>query len=300
LILISVGYPDIMFVINKYRDDMPFPKRLLEDIIFKIRYIVLFFSNNRKIRTFLFYPQYPSKRSVLHKIVGLLNYNRTNNPEMKFDYVINWQDKTFRKDIPFLNELNKKKHVINLSCNDISKKYIDIVFNSVFGYCTEVDPHTYKGFCVKKNNINALHDGELVECPINNPDDNYIYQKLINNTYGDDLVQDYRTPVIKGNIPIVYLKRRPLSGRFARENTTSRIGDPNEVFSNDEKIKIKEFCEKLNLEFGDLDVLRDNDDRKIYIVDVNNTAHGPSQLTKKEKKRALEILTNEFKKAFLS
>ena len=290
----------ILFITNKYRDDMPLPKRLLEDVVFKIRYIVLYFRNKRKIKTFLFYPQYPSKRSVLHKIAGLMNYNRTNNPHLKFDYVINWQDTTFRKDIPYLLELNNKLHVINLHCNNISKKYIDSVFKAVFGYCTEIDPRIFKGKCVKKNNINALHDGQIIECPVNNPDENYIYQKLINNIYDDNLVQDLRTPVINGNIPVVYLKRRPIPGRFAREKTTSRIGNPDEIYSAEEKANIKKFCEKLNLEYGDMDILRDNDDGRIYIVDVNNTPHGPSQLTKKEKKYALEVLAGEFKKAFMS
>ena len=87
---------------------MPLPKRLLEDIIFRFRYLRLYFKNNRKVRTFLFYPQYPSKRSVLYKIFGLMDYNRTNNPVLKYDYVINWQHATFRKEIPFLEELDKK------------------------------------------------------------------------------------------------------------------------------------------------------------------------------------------------
>jgi hypothetical protein len=289
-----------MFIINKYREDMPFPKRLLEDIIFRLRYLRLYLKNKREVKTFLFYPHYPSKRSVLYKILGLMDYNRTNNPELKYDYVINWQHETFREKIPFLEELNKKKPVINLNCNDISKKYIDSVFKSVFGYCTEINPATYKGICVKKNNINAMHDGKIIECPVNDPDKNYIYQKLINNIYDDKLVQDIRTPVIKGHIPIVYLKRRPIEGRFAREKTTSRIGNPDKIFSDEEKSKIKKYCEKLELEYGDLDILRDNDDGKIYIVDVNNTPHGPSQLSKKEKKLVLEILAREFKKAFMS
>jgi len=289
-----------MIITNNYRDDMPFPKRLLEDIIFKIRYLTLFFKNGRKIKTFLFYPQYPSKRSVLHKILGVLNYNRTNNPKFKFDYVINWQDTTFRKEIPFLTELNKKQHVINLNCNNISKKYVDNVFRSVFAYCTEIDPVTYKGVCVKKNNINALHDGQIIECPVDKTDKNYIYQKLINNTYNDHLIQDLRTPIIKGNIPIVFLRRRPIEGRFAREKNTSRIGNPDEIYSNEEKNKIRKFCEKMNLEYGDLDILRDNDDGKIYIIDVNNTPHGPSQLSKKEKKHALQVLSDEFQKAFFN
>ena len=289
-----------MIITNNYRDDMPFPKRLLEDIIFKIRYLTLFFKNGRKIKTFLFYPQYPSKRSVLHKILGVLNYNRTNNPKFKFDYVINWQDTTFRKEMPLLSALNKKQHVINLNCNNISKKYVDSVFKSVFGYCTEVDPLTFKGVCVKKNNINALHDGQIIECPVDKPDKNYIYQKLINNTYNDHLIQDLRTPIIKGNIPIVFLRRRPIEGRFAREKNTSRIGNPDEIYSNEEKNKIRKFCEKMNLEYGDLDILRDNDDGKIYIIDVNNTPHGPSQLSKKEKKHALQVLSDEFQKAFFN
>jgi hypothetical protein len=289
-----------MFITNRYRHDMPLPKRLLEDIIFKLRYIKLYFKNDRKIRTFLFYPQYPSKRSVLYKITGLMGYNRTNNNRLKFDYVINWQDTTFRKRIPFLQELHKKRQVINMNCDDISKKHVSEIFESVFGYPVKVDPTTYKGYCVKKNNINAKHDGKIIECPVDNADENYIYQKLVNNIFDDKLVQDYRTPVIRGNVPIVFLKRRPVEGRFAREKTTSRIGNPDEIYSSQERNKIKEFCTKMKLEYGDLDVLRDNDDGRIYIVDANNTPHGPSQLTKKEKKYALEILTREFKKAFMN
>jgi hypothetical protein len=288
-----------MFIINNYREDMPFPKRLLEDIIFRLRYLRLYLKNNREIKTFLFYPHYPSKRSVLYKIAGLMNYNITNNPGLRYDYVINWQHETFRKKIPFLEKLHKNKYVINLNCNNISKKYVDSVFKSVFGYSTEVDPVKFKGLCVMKNNINAMHDGKIIECPVFNPDKNYIYQKLINNTWDNNLVQDLRTPVIKGNIPIVYLKRRPIESRFAREKTTSRIGNPDEIYSAEEKYRIKMFCEKMNLEYGDMDILRDNDDGKIYIVDVNNTPHGPSQLSKKGKKQALEILAGEFKKAFM-
>ena len=67
-----------------------------------------------------------------------------------------------------------------------------------------------------------------------------------------------------------------------------------------EKQKISLFCTNLGLEFGSLDILRDMDEGKIYIVDANNTPHGPAKLSRKEAALAVQILAEIFKKEYLT
>ena len=43
----------------------------------------------------------------------------------------------------------------------------------------------------------------------------------------------------------------------------------------DELNKIHRFCAKIGMDYGEVDVLRDRDDGRIYIVDANNTPSGP-------------------------
>jgi hypothetical protein len=52
---------------------------------------------------------------------------------------------------------------------------------------------------------------------------------------------------------------------------TSRIVQTHEAFSADELAKILEFTSRMQLECGDLDVVRDQDDHRLYIVDANTT-----------------------------
>ena len=72
------------------------------------------------------------------------------------------------------------------------------------------------------------------------------------------------------------------------------------MFSEDELAKISRFCHKMQLDFGGLDILRDNQDGRIYIVDVNKTDMGPPfALPLKEKLRAVDILAKQFKSVML-
>jgi hypothetical protein len=68
-----------------------------------------------------------------------------------------------------LHELARDHWVVNLHCRDISKRHVEAVFSQVFGYSSLVDPTTYEGLCVCKNDSNAIADKELVRCPIKDP-----------------------------------------------------------------------------------------------------------------------------------
>jgi hypothetical protein len=274
----------------------------MQDILKKTEQEISFyfnrFLNGRKAKTILFYPEYPHKRTIVYKILKHLKYNITANPAHHFDLAFFWIDSTFRKEEPVLKRINNQK-VINIKCRDISKAKISEVFEEVFGYGMNINPLVYSGECVKKNNLNAKHDGIIVQCPVENTEEGFIYQKVINNIINDELVMDLRIPVLRGKIPFIYLKYKKLVDRFTNDLYKSEIASVNEYLTMDEVKNISEFCLRLGLDYGELDVLRNKDDRKIYIVDVNYTPWGPpAKLTEVEDRMAVKRMSEAFKNIY--
>lgn len=184
---------------------------------------------------------------------------------------------------------------LNFDCVDISKTHVSTVFKQVFGYDLMVDPETYSGDMVAKSEHNGAHDGHIVKGPVK-PQNNIVYQKVIDNRSPGDHVADLRCPTLFGRPALVFIKERPEAQRFENLNTKCRIERPSDLFSSDELDKISQFCQKMNLDFGGLDILRDAVDGRIYIVDVNKTDMGPPlALSLKEKLRATDILAKAFK-----
>lgn len=250
----------------------------------------------------IFYPEMPKKRSVLGRIFKILKYQIVNDLSQAEDaqFIVNWDFATYRTSYPELLELSKTREVINIHCIDISKKHVDQIFGNIFGYKTIIDPTTFKGKCVKKGDMNAVHDGTIVECPIEKPDPEYIYQKLINNKANEHFIEDIRVPIFKDHIPFVYIKNRPIDTRFASLNSKVSVAETEKILSKEEVNKILLFCHEMGLDYGELDVLRDRDDKKIYIVDANNTPGGPPINTYSGQLTALRKLVLAFDKQFTS
>lgn len=265
------------------------------------RYLIGKFDKENVSRTILFYPDKPDYSQVLYKICSALRCKMTSSLGSEPNLIVAFQDTTKRAHAPLLAEIAASNFVVNQYCDDISKTKVEDVFHSVFGYGTFVDPETHTGFCVMKSNDNAMHDGEVVECPTTATRSDVVYQKLINNTLEEDEVLDIRVPIIKGEIPFVYLKYRSLKARFSNMNARVTMGTVESVFTSSEIARIKQFAEKLSLDFGELDILRDVDDGVIYIVDVNNTPCGPpNHLKKADSARAIEILSKTFDTEFFA
>ena len=167
-----------------------------------------------------------------------------------------------------------REHWINGNCTDISKSRVAEAFFEVFGYDLAVDPRSYSGAVVEKSENNAAHDGRVLQAPIETCKDGYVYQRLIDNSVGDEVI-DLRPCVIGNDIPFVYLKWRPKQTRFSNENTRIKAVKAKKVFSDEEIAGIIQLSRKLGLDFGELDVLRDKIDGRIYIVDVAKTPHSP-------------------------
>jgi hypothetical protein len=285
----------------KYRKGMPLPEMVFKDIRYFFKWTVNLICSGLNTRTIFVYPHYPSSGSTLYKVADKLRYNLTNkiNFAKNADIIVYWEYLTFRKEFELLEQISDQK-VINLLSRDISKVFVDRAFRKVFGYSTFIDPVTYDKPYVKKNDINACHDGEIILHKVDSPETGYIYQKLIDNSADDNTVLDFRVPVVDGTIGFIYLKYRNKKIRFTNSTERTIVKPIEDIFSENEIHLINKFCREIHLEYGELDVLRDNDDKKIYIVDVNNTPQGPpANLDKRAAKQAIGKIAEAFKTKFL-
>ncbi len=242
-------------------------------------------------KTVFFYPSRPHPMEILYKVFHLSGYRITDNPNVKADIVVNYEDTTVRTRNDIAKYLKGNQYVINRYCTDIRKEKVEVMFRRVFGYGLKINPQTHKGNYIKKSNLNAMHDGVVLTVP-KKPQRGYVYQKVVNNQI-KDTVLDFRAPFIIGTIPFVYLKYRPVETRFSNTNRYAKITNTKNVFSQNEIEKIRKFCKLMGLDYGELDILRDNDDKRIYIVDVNNTPSGPpNHIQKGDYWKALTIITD--------
>jgi hypothetical protein len=155
-----------------------------------------------------------------------------------------------------------------------------------------------------KANGNGLHLGEVIECPTKVRRDGFVYEKLINNEVQNGLVEDIRVPIFRNTIPFVYLKYRSVQERLVdRKHTLSKtlIAKVSDLLTEEEVEKINQFCEKIGLDYGEIDILRDRGEQKIYIVDVNNDPSGPpSPISGDNSPTAIVRLAQAFEETFLA
>ena len=287
-----------MYIINKYYNK-PYWKWIYKDIKYIIRSWILYYKNNRKNKTVLFYPEYPKRMNLLHQIFKSLDFNITNNPNLSFQYGVKCFDTTidYGTSSEILQELSKNYLIINKGSVDISKKTVDKVFFEVFKYSSLVNPLSYEGRFIRKSNQNATHDGVIFDKPISSVDDRFIYQRLINNAYDNNTSIEMRVPVIKGYIPFIYYKYKPINDRLGWKILNAEIVDTDKALTSEEQEKIVLFCKKMMLDFTELYILRDIDSQKIYITDANSNPTGPPKFV--ARKEALQKLAQAFNKYML-
>jgi hypothetical protein len=243
----------------------------------------------------LFYPQPPRLEAILTVLCARLGYEIVVNPEAPHDLALFWTTRTIRRANGTLGRLARRGPVVNLGCDDIGKRRVDRVFRSVFGYGSLVDPRTHRGVAVRKSNLNAQHDGRIVRCPVRTVRRTSVYQRLIDNTAAGAFADDLRTPVFGGEIPFVYVIRKPLKARFGSP-TAERIAETADVFSPDEIEKIRRFAAAMGLDYAELDILRDAGDGRIVIVDANPTPWGPTALAPGDLDRTYSRLAAAFER----
>jgi hypothetical protein len=186
----------------------------------------------------------------------------------------------------------------NYACRDVSKSHVARVFAEVFGYPLLLDPATHQGLAVEKSETNGDHSGRVVLCPTPRRE-GYCYQRLIDTTGEGEaaaFIHDLRTPTVGGRPIAVLTKRKPADDRFSIHNLSVTLSSPEAIYSPDELGLIGRYCQAMGLDWGSLDILRDRQDGRIYIVDVNKTDVGPViALPLRDKLRSTMMLANALK-----
>ncbi|MFM7727692.1 MAG: hypothetical protein ACKO7B_13380 [Flavobacteriales bacterium] len=284
---------------NRYRSNMPWSEVLLKDLQSLFTDTISWLLNGCRLPVLVVYPDYPSKKTTIYKISRKLRFRITNKRIQRASHVM-WFHDTTHATSEVLVQSFPNHSVINRRCTDISKKHVDRVHQAVFGYSTIIDPRSYSGNAVVKSDINALHDGEIVRCPVAVPNEKAVYQVLIHNETTSGEYLDYRVPIIQGTIPLVYSKYKRSEVRFTNDVHRSELHTPAEKFSEEELSLIASMASAMGCEFGEFDVLRDNASGRIYVIDVNKTPYGPPKgLPAADARKAINLLTDTFKKAFI-
>ena len=216
------------------------------------------------------------------------------------DVVMQFEDATFTPNDPPA-KLKPGVKLVNFNCRDVSKTTVARASGIAFGNTLYVDPRTYVGAAVEKSEINAAHDGRIVQCPTT-PVVGRSYQRVIDNRMPMDLdlVEDLRTCTVGGRAVCVFLKRRQVTKRFLNTNTEVLLRAPEEVFNAEEMDKIAAFTHEIGLDWGGVDVLRDRTDGSLHIVDANKTDMGPPiALNLPDKVKATLMLREAFRRFVL-
>ena len=138
-------------------------------------------------------------------------------------------------------------------------------------------------------------------CPISKAEieQGKTYNICIDNSDGN-AVADYRLIYIKGILSFFYEKRRPRNDRFSNTNSNVILRQIKDEFTKEEVDRIEEVCKRLGADYGELDVLRDKNTKKIYVVDVAKTPCGtPNGLPKRMARLAIDEMSYVFAKNIL-
>jgi len=232
-------------------------------------------------------------RGKFASMCEMAGYRTTNDITVAFNIAIKWFGETFTPAGEILRELSAVTHVINSGCDDISKTNVEAIHQALFGYGLMVDPTTYVGPAVMKANLNAQCRESVVTCPVAEAVPGFVYQRLIVTQPEPGEFEEYRVPITGSEIPCVVIKRRPVAQRFDRTAGYAELTSATDVFNAKEIGLLLEFCRRIGLEFGDLDVLRDRGDQRIHVIDANPTPGGPGGpgggYTAEQRKELLKI-----------
>lgn len=241
--------------------------------------------------TIAFYPDMPgpwyNARAVAH-IAGLKITSDVNAADRIFIF----DDKTHSQPVKGIDT----SIAINHQILDISKTHVGEVFERIFGYSISIDPLSYSGKAVQKSDANATHDGAVVECPLAADQvlEGCVYQKLIESTFNERQSEDLRIAYVRGDIPVVFHKYKNLDVRFGTDYARVDVLEAEDMFSPDEIKTLIAFCGAMGLDFGAVDVMRDKNDGRIYVVDVNKTCMPVLCLSLGEQMKALRKISNSF------
>lgn len=153
------------FLINYYLINKLWFECFGKELRYAFKVLRSFISHGREKRV-LAYPHLPGSKAIISKFVSHSKWVLTNNPRKKAILAIAWEDASVRSVPEILKDKSNHLKVLNLHNNNILKTYIEEYFYEAFGYRTRIDPQLHKGVAVCKSEYNATHSGTIVECPL--------------------------------------------------------------------------------------------------------------------------------------
>jgi len=184
-------------------------------------------------------------------------------------------------------------NAINARCLDVSKSRVADAWAEVAGYPLAVDPLTTSGTLVEKPEENARHGGRIVTGPLARRRRGFVYQRLVDCRI-DGQIHQLRVVVTGTNLALAYEKWRPEPEWF----TGTRLSvprTPDELFSAAEQALLLSFTRAMHLDYGELDVLRDEINGLIYVVDANRTPTRPHNLPQRDWPRVYDTQAAAFR-----
>jgi len=141
--------------------------------------------------------------------------------------------------------------IVNENCLDVSKTWVDRIFEEVYGYSTEVK----EGIAVEKANLtNGLKDVRVVDLSKQEKKKDYFYQRLLKSK------ENIETRLVVMNSKVVY--RLDKIKQF--NDIIGKVVDYKIVPVKEDE-KVDKFCQLLGLDYGELDLIEG------VIIDVNPT-----------------------------
>lgn len=231
------------------------------------------------------WPEMPKRPNLAWKVARLCGLRLAGRPTPAANLGFVFGDRT-HIDQPRPGDLPPGVPIINERCLDISKHRVEAAHHRVFGYGMAVDPRSHSGAMVIKNDANAAHDGRVVDGPVDTVDPKNVYQIVIDNAVREidgrrvhtPTVLDMRVTVVGNELSGAYRKYRLASERFLNTNESAFWHHPSDLFSDEEQRKLLAFAADIGLDFGEIDVLRDNTSGLIYAIDANTSPHSPPGL----------------------
>lgn len=300
--LADFKYENGAWLVKKTGHRVPATRELVNDIFTWLTFYTLAQSwrtwrrlTGHKRPTIAFYPDKPRPWYFVWPVVHASGAKLISDCS-KADIVFQFDDVTTANHEPPQTKTGAR--LVNFGCRDISKSAVANAFKAAAGYSLSVDPRTYEGRMVEKSEMNAAHDGRVLEGPTE-PVAGKTYQILVDNEVEGGLVEDLRCCIVGGRPAIAMHKRRKIDRRFLNENVEVILDTPENCYSAEEIELINRFAAEMGLDWGGVDVLRDRSSGRIYIVDANKTDMGPPVAMKLgDKLKATRRMAKAFVAAF--
>jgi len=218
--------------------------------------------------TFNFYPMLPQPNAPISHIVRELGMRIGTTPRAD-EATIAWDGDTW---FSARSARRLPGNAINGKCLDISKSRVHEQWLRVAGRTLAVAPTSYVGTMVEKPEENGRHGGRLVQGPLHDARRGHVYERLV-DARAHGYVTQTRAILIGYELIGAYEKWRPEANLFFG-TVLSLPRAPADLWSASEQAEIIALARAMDLEYGEIDIVRDVVSGAMHAVDVNRT---PSQ-----------------------